>query len=365
MPQSSWHAWKSAAEHRPRSRPIALLDETFRDGIQSPSVRDPGLEDKRRILESLDRLGVAHVTVGLPAAGPVAREHCRSLARQIVDDRLRIRPCCAARTHIDDIRPIVELSQEVGAPIEVMAFLGSSPIRLYAEDWDLAKLLQLSRSAVEFAVKNGLPCTFVSEDTTRSHPDVLAPLFRNAIDHGATRICLCDTVGHADPDGVRGLLDFVLGVIDSMGLSGQIGVDWHGHNDRGLAVSNTLYALHCGADRAHGTVLGIGERVGNAAIELLLLHLRELGELGPRDVSPLVELLHLTASATGAPLRADHPVLLDARAALDAAAEGEIARTSGPIAPCHSVTDLRSVFAMGEARHAPAADRIVGLPWSC
>ncbi|XXY47525.1 2-isopropylmalate synthase [Sorangium sp. So ce269] len=323
--------------HISTSRPPKLLDETLRDGIQSASVRDPRIEDKRRMLDLFEQIGIEHVTLGLPAAGPDAMRHCTALARSIADQHLRIQAACAARTRIDDIRPIVDISQQVGVPIEVMAFLGSSPIRLYAEGWDLAQLHEMSRSAISFAVKNGLPCTFVTEDTTRSHPEVLSALLRDAIDHGATRICLCDTVGHAVPEGVRSLIGFVRGLIEGMGLAGRIGIDWHGHNDRGLAVSNTLHALEAGADRLHGTVLGIGERVGNAALEMLLLNLRDRGRLGRRDLGALAQLVSLTASSTGAPLPASYLALFgeDMDAPGDAAQDAFVSASSEAAARLH------------------------------
>ncbi|XYH93738.1 2-isopropylmalate synthase [Sorangium sp. So ce1128] len=322
-----------------------MLDETLRDGIQSPSVRDPQLDDKKRIVELLDQAGVDHVTVGLPAAGPEATRHCTLLARAIADGRLRIKAACAARTHIDDLLPIVEISQQVGIPIEVMTFLGSSPIRLYAEGWDVAHLVQRSREAITFAVKNNLPCTFVTEDTTRSRPEVLSTIFRNAIDHGATRLCLCDTVGHAVPEGVRNLIGFVRDLIDEMGLSGRVGIDWHGHNDRGLAVSNTLHALAAGADRLHGTVLGIGERVGNASLELLLLNLRDRGHLGPRHLGSLADLVRLTASATGVPMADNYLALI----AEDSIAPAEAAQDSA-LRAAHAAAALHLRGARGLQR---------------
>ncbi|MCS6915659.1 MAG: LeuA family protein [Myxococcales bacterium] len=287
---------------------FSFFDETLRDGIQSPSVHDPHIEDKMRIIELLDAIGVDHTDIGLPGAGPRAMEDCVRLATFIRDQKLRIRPACAARTHPNDIRPIIEISQRVGIAIEVMTFIGSSPIRQYAEGWDVGHILKLSTDAIRFATRSGLPCTYVTEDTTRSRPEVLASLFKNAIDSGATRLCICDTVGHATPDGIHNLLRFTRAIIAGMGLEGRIGIDWHGHNDRGLAVTNCIHALEFGADRIHGTVMGIGERVGNAALDQVLVNLALLGELPGQDLSRLGELVRLVSQACRVPIPFNYPV---------------------------------------------------------
>jgi isopropylmalate/homocitrate/citramalate synthase len=297
-----WNALERAA---PPGR-VTLFDETLRDGIQSPSVVDPKIDDKVRILHLLDRVGVHHCDIGLPGAGRRAYDDVTTLAREIRDARLGIRAACAARTVEADIRPIADVSQKVGIPIEVMTFVGSSPIRWYAEDWDLDLILKRSAAAIDVGVKAGLPVTYVTEDTTRSRPDVLEPLFKNAIEHGAKRLCLCDTVGHATPDGVRRLIDFVRGLLRRIGAA-QVGIDWHGHNDRGLGLENSLWAAQHGADRIHGCVLGVGERVGNAALDQILLNMKLLGWID-HDLSHMLELCTAVSRATRVPIPANYPL---------------------------------------------------------
>lgn len=305
------HDWNNHDPHAPAfARGFSLFDETLRDGIQSPSVHDPDIEDKIRIVELLDAVGVEYLDVSLPGSGPRAVEDTERIIRAIADRKLRIRPACAARTHLNDIRPIVEISQRTGTAIEVMTFIGSSPIRVFAEDWDTARMLKLSAEAIDFCVQNNLPATYVTEDTTRAHPDMLTSLFKNAMDHGAYRLCLCDTVGHATPDGVRALLGFTSALVREHGMADRIRLDWHGHNDRGLAVINALVALQSGADRVHGTVLGVGERVGNAATDQILVNLFLLGVLpGARDLSKLVELAGVVSRACQVPIPYNYPVL--------------------------------------------------------
>jgi 2-isopropylmalate synthase len=285
---------------------VTFFDETLRDGIQGPSISDPSIEAKLKILELEEALGIDSLDLGLPGAGPRAVADVTALAQHIVDNKMKIKPGAAARTHINDIRPIVEISQKVGVAIEVLAFLGTSPIRQYAEDWDLDRLLKLSGEAINFAHREGLPVTFVTEDTVRSRPETLQPLFLNAIEKGANRLCLCDTVGHATPDGVRNLIWWTRNLIEGTGE--DIKIDWHGHNDRGLGVANTIFAAEFGADRVHGTALGIGERVGNAALDQLLINFKLMGEID-NDLTSLVEWCETVSEACNLPIPRGYPVM--------------------------------------------------------
>jgi 2-isopropylmalate synthase len=301
-----WNSVEKATTLSPK-RPYLFMDETLRDGIQSPSVVDPSIEDKIRFVELSADLGIHHIDIGLPGAGSRAVEDCTILAELVRDHKLDIKICCAARTHVKDVQAIVDISQKVGIEIEVMAFIGSSPIRAYAENWDLDLMLKRSADAIDLAVKNNLPISYVTEDTTRSKPDVLANLFRNAIEHGAHRLCLCDTVGHVTPDGVRNLIKFTRNIINGMGRN-DVGIDWHGHNDRGLGVVNSIFAIEFGADRIHGTALGLGERVGNAALDQILLNLKLLGELEHQDLSKLLQWCQHASRATHVPIPPQYPL---------------------------------------------------------
>lgn len=289
----------------PPLRQVRYFDETLRDGIQCPSTTDPPIEAKIRMVELLAASGVHHVDIGLPGAGPRAVEDCRVLASLIRDQKLPIEAACAARTHPNDIRPIIELADDVGIPIEVMTFLGASPIRLYAEGWDEDLLETRTRTAVRMAKEAGLPCTFVTEDTVRSHPTTLRRLFIAAIEEGADGLCLCDTVGHATPNGVFNLVHFAKNLIRGLGTDTR--VDWHGHNDRGFGLGNALSAIEAGADRVHGTVLGMGERVGNTPLDLMLVNLKLLG-IHDGDLSGLAELTDLVAESCSWPIPVNYPV---------------------------------------------------------
>ncbi len=287
-------------------RTVELDDETLRDGLQSASVVDPSLDDKVRLLHLMEGLGIDSADIGLPGAGPRAVEAVTHLAREIVESGLAIRPNCAARTLVADVKPVAEISQKCGIPIEVCTFIGSSAVRQYAEGWTLEKMLNVSEKAVTFAVSEGLPVMFVTEDTTRARPETLEALYSNAIRWGARRLCLADTVGHATPDGVRTLVRFVREkIVEPSGENVQ--VDWHGHRDRGLGLANAIAAVEAGADRIHGTGLGVGERVGNVEMDLLLVNLSLLG-YHHGDLSGLAEYCDLVSEACGVPLAHDYPV---------------------------------------------------------
>jgi 2-isopropylmalate synthase len=301
-----WNSTEKVAKLSPKRR-IQFLDETLRDGIQSPSVVDPTIEDKLELVDLANELGIDTMDIGLPGAGRRAVEDVTTIARHIKDRQLKVKASCAARTHVNDIQAIIDISQAVGIEIEVLCFIGSSPIRQYAESWDLPRMLQLSADAIDLGRKYNLPVAYVTEDTTRSRPEILHKMFTTAVEHGAQRLIVCDTVGHATPDGIRNLLRFTRNLLDGMGRS-DVGIDWHGHNDRGLGVVNSIFAIEYGADRVHGTALGIGERVGNAALDQILLNLKLLGELPDHDLGKLLAWCKLAAKATHVPIHPQYPL---------------------------------------------------------
>ena len=298
--------WNEVGAGPVTRRPVMLDDETLRDGLQSPSVTTPSIDDKIRILHLIDALGIETADIGLPGAGPHVVADVERLAGEIVSARLKVRANCAARTLLADIIPVARTSQKAGLPIECCTFIGSSPIRQYAEDWTLDRLVALTEEAVGFAVKEGLPVMYVTEDTTRADPNSLRRLYSAAIRAGASRVCIADTVGHATPTGAAAVTRFVQSIVDECG--GGIGIDWHGHRDRDLAVINSLAAWEAGATRLHGAAIGIGERVGNTPMDLLLVNL-VLMEERHDDLSRLGEYCELVSRVCGVPLPANYPVV--------------------------------------------------------
>jgi 2-isopropylmalate synthase len=291
----------------PSGRKVTLDEETLRDGLQNPSVHDPSIAEKIEILHLMEALGIEMVNIGLPGAGPRAYAGTEALAKEIAGARLKIRPNCAARTLEEDIRPIADISQQAGIAIEAATFLGSSPIRRLVEDWTVEHLVKTTACAVEFAVGQGLPVMYVTEDTVRTDPDTVRQLYSTAIRCGARAVVLCDTVGHATPMGAYNLVRFVIEEI--VGPSGeQIRVDWHGHCDRGLAIANSFAAIAAGANQVHTAANSLGERVGNTPTELMLVNLRLLG-LIDRDLSKLMQYSETVARATHTTIPPNYPVV--------------------------------------------------------
>jgi 2-isopropylmalate synthase len=302
------HDWNSyAGPEIPAGRRVMLNDETLRDGLQNPSVRDPSIGEKIEILHLMEDLGIDTVNIGLPGAGPRAVADTEALAREIVNSRMKIRPNCAARTHKNDIKPIIEISQRVGIAIEAATFLGSSPIRRLVEDWTVEHLQRLTEEAVTYAVSAGLPVMYVTEDTVRTDPSTVITLYSTAIRAGARAIVLCDTVGHATPRGAYNLVKFAIEEV--VKPSGEnIRVDWHGHNDRGLAVANSIAAIAGGADQVHAAALALGERVGNTPMEMMLVNLRLLGVIH-QDLSKLKQYSDAVAKATHTTIPPNYPIV--------------------------------------------------------
>ncbi|HUO13586.1 MAG TPA: LeuA family protein [Verrucomicrobiae bacterium] len=301
--------------HPPGLKPpgaVMLNDESLRDGLQSPSVRDPSIAEKVEILHLMEALGIDSLDLGLPGAGPRAVEAVTALAREIVANKMKIRANCAARTHENDIRPIAEITQKTGLPIEAATFIGSSPIRRFTEGWTDDFLLQTTEKAIKYAVSLGLDSMYVTEDTSRCDPQTVKRLYSTAISCGARAICICDTAGHATPMGVLALVRFVMEEV--VKPSGEkVRVDWHGHSDRGLAIANSMAAIIAGANSVHGCAIGLGERVGNTQIDQMLVNLK-LMSIAPwdqQDLTKLKQYCETVSRATGVPIPKNYPVVGD------------------------------------------------------
>jgi 2-isopropylmalate synthase len=292
------------------SGPVLLNDESLRDGLQSPSVRDPSIAEKIEILHLMEALGINSLNLGLPGAGPRAVEAVTALAHEIVTQKLKIKANCAARTHENDIRPIAEIVQKTGLPIEAATFIGSSPIRRFTEGWTEDFLLQTTEKAVKFTVSLGLDSMYVTEDTSRCDPETVKRLYKTAIDCGARAIVICDTAGHSTPMGALALVKFVIEEV--VKPSGEkIRVDWHGHSDRGLAIANSMAAIIAGANCVHGCAIGLGERVGNTQIDQMLVNLKLMG-IAPwdqQDLTKLKEYCEVVSRATNVPIPKNYPVV--------------------------------------------------------
>ena len=251
-------------------------------------------------------LGIHAADIGFPGADPIVLDHVVALAEEIQREGFSIEPNCAGRTHPADILPIAEAQQRSGVAIEASLFLGSSPIRQFVEGWDEDFLVRTAVNAVTLARKEGLEVMFVTEDSTRARPEVLRSVYTAAIEAGARRICLSDTVGHATPWGARALVGFAREIVAQTGE--DVKIDWHGHRDRNLSVINSIAAASAGADRVHGCGLGIGERVGNTPMEMLLVNFKLLGWLDV-DLHGLPAYCEAVSKATDTPVPNNCPAV--------------------------------------------------------
>jgi 2-isopropylmalate synthase len=277
--------------------------------LQSPSARNPTIDEKIELLTFMENLGIQKVDLGLPGAGPYHLEHIDAMMSHITENDFKIRPGAAVRTLMNDIEPLVDLQVKHGTPIQASAFLGTSPIRQYTEGWTIEKLLSTMEKAVSYAVDNDVQVMFVTEDTTRSKPEDIKAIYQRAMEMGVRRLCICDTCGHVTPNGVKKLLQFIdEEVIKDAGYKrSEIEVNWHGHQDRGLGVANNIAAVEAGADVIHGTALGVGERAGNAPLDQTLVNLKLLGVID-NDLTQLDAYMKKANEYIEVPLPRNYPV---------------------------------------------------------
>src|SRR5262249_34884685 len=252
-----------------------------------------------------EELGIETANLGLPGAGENHRKDILEMARHLAKTKARLRPNVACRTVISDIEPVRGLMEATGLPILACCFIGSSPIRQFAEGWQLETILGHVETSLTYARDHRIPVMFVTEDTTRANPEHLTRMYQLAIDLGAERICVCDTVGHATPEGVRNLIRFIAGIVRDSKKA--VAIDWHGHRDRNLDIANCLAAVHAAADRVRGAALGVGERAGNAPMDLLLANFALLGWID-RGLRPLARYVALASEALGVPIPHNYPI---------------------------------------------------------
>ena len=306
-----WNTVEYELNRNPANHPHGVWfdDETLRDGLQSPSARNPTIDEKIELLTFMENLGIQKVDLGLPGAGPYHLEHIDAMMSHITENDFKIRPGAAVRTLMNDIEPLVDLQAKHGTPIQASAFLGTSPIRQYTEGWTIEKLLSTMEKAVSFAVDNDVQVMFVTEDTTRSKPEDIKAIYQRAMEMGVRRLCICDTCGHVTPNGVKKLLQFIdEEVIKDAGYKrSEIEVNWHGHQDRGLGVANNIAAVEAGADVIHGTALGVGERAGNAPLDQTLVNLKLLGVID-NDLTQLDAYMKKANEYIEVPLPRNYPV---------------------------------------------------------
>ncbi|MEV0459000.1 LeuA family protein [Catellatospora methionotrophica] len=306
-----WFNWNNVPVEEPEPpAPDAadgiLFDETLRDGIQAPNVRTPSIDEKLRIVDFMAEVGVGSADLGFPGSGPAAAEQCARIARHIADRGLPIAQGYAGRTHPADIAAICGVSQSAGVRVEAYAFIGVSPIRQYVEDWDLDMIKANIVESADSCRREDVEFVLVLEDTVRCTPEILGQIYDVAIDCGVGRVTLCDTVGAAVPAGTASLIRWTTRYFADRGR--PVGLDWHGHNDRGLALANSLTALALGCQRVHGTILGVGERAGNASIDQLIVN-HHLEDGSAYDLLALRRYCDYAAGVLGVDIPDNYPAM--------------------------------------------------------
>lgn len=254
------------------SKKIEINDETLRDGLQAVSFSSFSLEQMYQFIEDANKLQITTINLGMPGAGDLSFNRVRMLAKYISERKLNIKMNVACLAKIEDVQLVEKIMDEIGQQIEICIFIGASSIRRFVEDWTLNDVISKLEPAVKRAVKTKSPVMLVTEDTSRTSPEDLELIYKSFANNGINRICVCDTVGYNTTYGVSQLIKFVKNTIEKTGCN--IKIDYHGHNDRGLALSNALTAIDCGVDRIHATALGIGERCGNCSMEQLLINMK-------------------------------------------------------------------------------------------
>jgi 2-isopropylmalate synthase len=305
-PKDYLHDWNAASGDAPTfNKRVEIDDETLRDGLQSPSVTHPSVEMKRKCLRYMVGLGIQRADIGLPMSAQL--HDIRALLTTIAEERLAIQPGLAVRTVIADFETVARLRDEFPTlPIKANAFLAMSRLRMWAEEWEWSQVLDRAISSVAWAKRHGIPVMFVTEDTTRSRPEDVRALYTLAVKEGASEVCVADTVGDALPWGAKSIVKFVRGALDEAGYQG-VRINWHGHSDRGMGLVNCFGAIEGGADVVHGTIMGIGERSGNAQLDMLLVNLKLLGLWEP-PLDKLREYVEVVSASTGIGVPLNYPV---------------------------------------------------------
>jgi 2-isopropylmalate synthase len=302
----NWNSVPADPEPQAGSPKGSFFDETLRDGIQAPTITAPSLEQKVQIVDHMMAAGIRSADLGFPSSGPVAARECLELARYVAARGHPMSVAYAGRTHPSDIRPICEIAQRAGISVDAYLVIAVSPIRQYVEDWDTDFIVRNIRVAAQECRLGGVEFVLVLEDATRCTPEVLASVYDEAIDVGVRRVALCDTVGVAVPSGTEAIIRWSARYFCERGY--PVAFDWHGHNDRGLAVINSLTALASGCERVHGTVLGVGERAGNSSIDQLLVN-SHLDGHGHHDLMALRRYCEYASAVLGFEIPRNYPAM--------------------------------------------------------
>lgn len=290
----------------PEQVAVEIEDDTLRDGLQASFIRKPTVEEKAELIELSAEIGARHVVLGFPASSPAEFSDSRRLLSVIADCRLPMTPWFLGRALRADMEPILRLRDIFGGDVGAAFFIGTSPMRRYVEQWDFGLMVKRITDTMEYLQQAGLPFSFSIEDASRTPPAEVETMVEAAVRYSAFSIALCDTVGESTPEGVRRLVEFTKAITKRHGSG--LKILWHGHNDRGLALANSIAAIEAGADIIGGAFLGIGERTGNTALEQVIMYLHQ-NKVGTFDVKGLIPYVRKLAMATDFPVPVNAPLV--------------------------------------------------------
>ncbi|MEM0029706.1 MAG: 2-isopropylmalate synthase [Candidatus Nitrosocaldus sp.] len=263
---------------------VRIYDTTLRDGEQTPGVTLTP-EDKLLIAIQLDKLGVDVIEAGFP----IVSQGERDAVKMIVKHGLQSEISVLARTDKRDIDAAIDCG--IGY---VHTFIATSDIHLqYKLKMSREEALRKAVDAIEYCKAHGLYVEFSAEDATRSDREYLKQVYKAVVDAGADRIDVPDTVGYATPKYIHSLITELKDAV-------RVPISIHCHDDFGLAVANSIAAVEAGAECAHVTINGLGERAGNASLEEFVMTLHCLYNKRTRiNTKLLYETSKLVASLTG------------------------------------------------------------------
>ncbi len=275
---------------------IYIFDTTLRDGEQTPGVALT-VDEKIQIATKLNNLGVDKIEVGFPASSQGEIESAKQMKALDLNSTL----VGLARSLKRDIDAV--LDADLGY---VHTFVGTSPLhRDYKLKMSKTEIIDTAVSGIEYAKDHGLTVEFSAEDGTRTERDFLFEVFNQAVSAGADVLDVPDTVGILTPILTH---ELITDIKDNF----KTPISVHFHNDFGLATANTLTAIECGANQAHVTVNGLGERTGNCSLEELVMSLKSAYgvDLG-LDTTRLYSLSNLVGRLTGVKMPVNKPIVGD------------------------------------------------------
>lgn len=273
---------------------ILVLDTTIREGEQTPGVSF-SIEQKLELTHDLDSIGVDMIEIGHPGVSKDINEFMKEAVKEDIKAELVVH----SRTNDKDIDAAISTDAD-----RIALFLGLSETHLNKKlGIDVKKAEKLVYKYVKRVVESGIKVRFTAEDATRTDVSTLEEICLAAVDAGADRISLPDTVGVSLPDEIRSLFR-------KMKKELHVGLDAHCHNDLGLSIANSLAAVEGGADCVHVTVNGLGERVGITSLGNLAVALKVLYGFDTNiDLEKLMDISYKVEKFSGIKIPADKPVI--------------------------------------------------------